>query len=150
MKQPKYLAPIVLMSILLITGGVIWGSALATPPQHVRNWEWNANTSLGAVSLTTSNIILYQTVTSQPGNLPTQSIQITDDATSGEPDLYFNATIDAAVNANRNNNGNASSTKRLKFGDPPLSMDGRFNYLSITRGTNGTNTNVKCRVTAVY
>lgn len=137
----------------LVAGGVaLFADALATPPQHIRNWEFNSNAQavLGPVSQTVTNVVLFQTLTNQPGKLPTQSVILTNDGATGSSDVFVRLTIDAPSNANATSNGNGVADIHLVAGDPPLSIDGRYNYASIVRGTQGTNLNQNARIRAVY
>lgn len=152
MKTPDWFLPFTLCIVILTAASAVWASALATPPLHFRTWEFSnaAGNSLGQVSLTTANIVLQQSnVSGQPGVLPTQSVIVTLDSTSG-PDLFFNLTSGTAANVNALTNGNGSATRRMRAGDPPLSVDGRFGFASFQRGNNNGNGNTNVRISAVY
>lgn len=147
----KFFAAMVLVMLPLL-GVSLWADALATPPQHIRTWEFTntAGTTLGQLTTTAKNVTLTQTFTTQPGKLPTQSIQIIYDAVAGAPDAFFTATLNATSNVSSTTTGNGVNIIRIVAGDQPVSIDGRFNYFSVIRGTNGTNTDQNLRLKAVY
>lgn len=140
--------------VLFMVAAVVtlYGDALATPPQNLLNWEWRSTSAQGQVSLTTSTVTLLQAgFPSQPGQFPTQSIIVSNDGTTGTPSIFFTVSSgSAAINPNRNTNGNASPTRRILPGDPPLSLDGRFKFFSIIRGVDGNNANQNARMSGIY
>jgi hypothetical protein len=142
-----------IFALFLVSGGV-FASALATPPQQVLNWEWNSNgSSLGQVSLTTTNITVTQTGNANnPGTFPTQSVIISNDgnANGSTSDIFVTLTDDVTANATSTSNGNGVQSRHIYAGDPPLSVDGRFKFISVVRGTAGTNTNQNARITCIY
>lgn len=152
-RSPKLAFGLTALVVSIFTAGVVWASALASPPQHVRNWEFIPSSAVGAVNLTPTNVTLTQsTFGSQPGSFPSQSIIVSNDGNSNAStsDIFFTATVDNSVNANNTSNGNGVVSRHMYSGDPPLSLDGRFNYFSVVRGTLGTNTNQNVRLTVIY
>ncbi len=147
----KFLVGLLLAAVPLMSV-TLWASALATPPQHIRTWEFTntAGTTLGQVTTTAKNVTLTQVITNQPSKLPTQSIQVIYDAVAGAPDVFFTATVDSTASVTSTTTGNGVNIIRVIAGDPPVSIDSRFNYFSVIRGTNGTNADQNLRLRAIY
>jgi hypothetical protein len=142
---------LVLLSPVVLGYSIINADALSFPPQHIRTWEWNSTSSLGLVTTTSKNVTLTQTTFSdQPGRFPTQAILVRNDGAIGAPDIFFTATADSSVNTTNTSTSNNVTNIRIIAGDPPIAIDGRFNYFSIIRGTNGTNADTSARLDAIY
>jgi len=152
-KRQKFKKYCTILYIMLLVSppAYVIGSALATPPQQIKNYEFTPSTTLGAVTLTAKGITLTQTGNANnPGKFPCQSIIISNDGAAGTSDLFVTVTGDVTQNATNTSNQNGSAERHIYAGDPPISIDGRFNFLSIIRGTAGSNANQNARITAIY
>lgn len=148
-----FLALFVAMVIVAATVEV-HADALATPPQSILNWEWTNASGNVLGQVTTSNptptTIFQNGNTSQPGSFPSQSVIVSNDGTTGTPDIYFTLSATQPVTPDAANNGNGTPTRHVKAGDPPLGIDGRYKYFWIIRGTEGNNANQDARLTVIY